>query len=102
MIAYFLGILLLLYLYTHGGLPELQLPVFTRPMRDTKMDQTLPGGIVIGLPVPEGWRVYRLADGSQIVIKPGAATAPGGWVQATHNGKWVWFNETTGKLQGAR
>ena len=101
--AYVLGALLLWYLATHGGgFTGLNLPVFTRTTRDTKMDQTLPGGIVIGLPIPEGWRVYRLSDGSQVVIQPGAATAPGGWVQGTHNGQWVWFNETTGELQGPR
>ena len=100
--GYVLGALLLWYLVTRGGLTGLNLPTFNRPMRDTKMDQTFPGGIVVRLPIPEGWRVYRLADGSQVVIKPGAATAPGGWVQGTHNGQWVWFNETNGELQTAR
>ena len=100
--GYVLGALLLWYLATRGSLTGLNLPTFNRPMRDTKMDQTLPGGIVVGLPIPQGWRVYRLADGSQAVIRPGAATAPGGWVQATRNGQLVWFNETSGELQGAR
>lgn len=85
------------YLYTHGGLPVLG----QRPQLDTTIQQRLPGGVTIGLPIPAGWRVYRLADGSQVVIQAGAATAPGGWVQAVHNGQVIWFNEQTGQLQGA-
>lgn len=85
----------LYYLYTHGGLAALG----QRPVRDIKIDQTLPGGFVIGLPIPHGWRVWRLADGSQVIIQSGAATGPGGWVQGTHNGQWVWFNEQTGEIQ---
>ena len=83
------------YLYTQGGLGALG----SRPVRDTTIQQRLPGGISIGLPIPQGWRVYRLADGSQVIIRPGAATAPGGWVQATKNGQTVWFNENTGQVQ---
>ena len=83
-----------LYLYTRGGLSGLG----PRPQLDTVLNQRLPGGFVIGVPIPQGWRVYRLADGSQVIIKPGAATAPGGWVQATHDGKLIWFNEQTGGI----
>lgn len=93
-----LGWLLILgaiyYVYTHGGLQALG----QRPMLDTQINQRLPGGFTIGLPIPSGWRVWRLADGSQVIIQPGAATAPGGWVQGTHNGQLVWFNEQTGAI----
>lgn len=81
------------YLYTCGGLP-----LFSGAVRDTEIRQTLPGGYAVGMPIPHGWRVWRLRDGSQVVIQPGAQTAPGGWVQGTHNGQLVWFNETTGQL----
>ena len=84
------------YLYTQGGLSGIGGP---RPQLDTVLNQRLPGGFVIGVPIPQGWRVYRLADGSQVIIKPGAATAPSGWVQGTHNGALVWFNEQTGQVQ---
>ena len=83
------------YLYTQGGLSGIG---GQRPQLDTVLNQRLPGGFVIGVPIPQGWRVYRLADGSQVIIKPGAATAPGGWVQGSHNGEWVWFNEQTGGI----
>ena len=86
----------LYYLYTQGGLSGIG---GQRPVPDTTIDQRLPGGMVIGLPIPQGWRVWRLADGSQVIIEPGAATAPSGWVQGTHNGEWVWFNENTGELR---
>ena len=85
------------YLYTHGGLPALG----QRPVADTKIDQRLPGGWVIGAPIPQGWRVWRLPDGSQVIIQAGAATAPGGWVQGTHNGELVWFNEQTGEIRAS-
>ena len=84
-----------LYLYTQGGFSGLG----QRPQLDTVLNQRLPGGFVIGVPIPQGWRVYRLADGSQVIIQPGAATAPGGWVQAQHNGELIWFNEQTGEIQ---
>lgn len=83
------------YILSQGGLPVLG----QRPIPDTKIDRKLPGGFVIGTPIPPGWRVYRLADGSQIIIMAGAATAPGGWVQATHNEQLIWFNENTGQIQ---
>ena len=86
----------LYYLYTHGGLSGIG---GQRPVPDTKIAQKLPGGFVIGLPIPQGWRVWRLADGSQVIIEPGAQTAPGGWVQCTHNGECVLFNEQTGQMQ---
>lgn len=85
----------LYYLYTHGGLAAFG----QRPMLDTKIDQRLPGGFVIGIPIPRGWRVWRLADGSQVIIRPEAQTAPGGWVVGEHNGVDVWFNEQTGQMQ---
>lgn len=83
------------YLYTHGGIGSLG----QRAVRDTQILQKLPGGFTIGLPIPRGWRVWRLPDGSQVVIQPGAATSPGGWVQGTHDGMPVWFNEQTGQIQ---
>lgn len=84
----------LYYLFTQGMLP---LP--GRPTIDSVLYQTLPGGIQVGLPIPEGWAVYRLSDGSQVVVYPNAQTAPGGWVQGTHGGRWVWLNTMTGQLR---
>ena len=83
------------YLYTHGGLPGLG----QRPVPTTTIDTPMPGGIVLGLPLPPGYRAYRLSDGSQVLIAPNAPQAPGGWVQATRAGQLVWFNETTGQIQ---
>lgn len=84
------------YLLTHPGTLGM---LGQRAVLDTKIDQQLPGGWVIGAPIPQGWRVWRLPDGSQVIIQAGAATAPGGWVQGTHNGALVWFNEQTGQIQ---
>jgi len=83
------------YFYTHGGFAAFG----QRPVLDTKIDQQLPGGWVIGAPIPRGWRAWRLADGSQVIIQPGAQTAPGGWVVGTHNGTLIWFNEQTGEIR---
>lgn len=83
------------YLYTHGGLAALG----PRAQLDTQLLQKLPGGSIIGIPIPPGWRVWRLADGSQVIIEPGAAVAFGGYVEATHNGMPVWFNEETGDIR---
>lgn len=86
------------YFYTHGGLSALG-TLGQRPIQDTKIQQALPGGFTVGLPIPPGWRVWRLGDGSQVIIQPGAATSPGGWVQGEHNGMLVWFNEQTGEMR---
>ena len=83
------------YLYTQGGL---SIPG-QRPVPITTIDTLMPGGIVLGLPLPPGYRAYRLADGTQVLISPNAPQAPGGWVQATRAGELIWFNETTGQVE---
>ena len=87
------------YLYTQGALP-LALPG-QRPMPVDVIDMPLPGGIVLGTPLPSGWRAWRLPDGSQVIVRPGMATAPGGWLLAEHRGQRVWFNEQTGQIRPA-
>lgn len=83
------------YLYTQGLFSS----IAQRVVPESTMDTPLPGGYAIKVPLPQGWRAYRLADGSQVVIRQGAATAPGGWLQAARNREWVWFNEYTGQIR---
>ena len=83
------------YLWTQGTFSGLSLG---RPLPDTGLDTQLPGGLVIKTPLPTGWRAYRLPDGSQVLIRPNARAAPGGWVEATRNGEVIWFNENTGQI----
>lgn len=83
------------YLYTQGafrGLGQWPVPMST-------LETPLPGGYSVSTPLPEGWRAWRLSDGSQVVVRPEARTAPWGWVQAEHQGQLVWFNEYTGELR---
>lgn len=84
------------YYLTQGG----SLGTFgLRPVQDTQILTPITGGFSVAMPIPPGWTVWRLGDGSQVTIQPGAVTAPGGWVQGTHAGQQVWFNTTTGQMQ---
>ena len=84
------------FLYTRGVLSQI---IPARPVPETTMEVPIAGGYSVRVPLPPGYRAYRLADGSQVLISPTAATAPGGWVQGMRNGIRVWFNEATGEIR---